>query len=38
MYNRNFHNKIGSDKIKLTFHSRDRGLERLGIKNERELR
>lgn len=38
MYNRNFHNKIGSDKIKLTFHSRDRGLERLGIKNEKELR
>lgn len=38
MYNRNVHNRIGADRIKLTFHSRDRGMERLGITNERELR
>lgn len=38
MYNRNIQNKIGADKIKLTFHSRDRGLERLSINSERELR
>ena len=38
MYNRNIHNKIGADKIKLTFHSRDRALERLGISEEKELR
>lgn len=38
MYVNNTHNVIGASRIRLTFHSKDRGLERLGIQSDQQLR
>ena len=38
MYVNNKHNVIGASRIRLTFHSKDRSLERLGIESDQQLR
>ena len=38
MYVNNKHNAIGASRIRLTFHSKDRSLERLGIESDQQLR